>query len=441
MKRSSATHTKSKRPRIGSVSSQSLNKVIDEALAQLASWQDEMLDFACRLVATPSPTPPGDERAVAEVIIAQLRSLGLTNITIAAARPERPNVLCRIGGAADSPSGAANRRTLILNGHIDTKPVGDAAARWDTDPLTPTFRGGRLYGLGATDMKGAVAAIVYAGAAIAKVGLAQPGDLLLVLSADEEGGSAFGGKYLTRDYGLRADAAIVCEPTGLTQPWEFIALVARGICCFKIKIYGTQMHSSLSDRLPSVNASVKLADVLSHMSRELKITAPPHPLCPDGVTINLGVMLRGGVFYGVYPGFAEFGVDVRVIPGMSQEDVRRDVEALLDWLRQNDPTLQVELEFEPPPLGWIPPCEIAADTPVVQTSRAAAAQVLGVELPLIAYPATTDGTYFAAAGIPTIPAFGPGLLPLAHGANEYVHVESILQAAQIYTLTALRFFE
>ena len=415
--------------------------MIDEVLSQLASWRDEMVDFAARLVAAPSPTPPGDERAVAEVIVAQLRSLGLTDITVAAARDERPNVLCRISGAGDAPAGAAGRRTLILNGHIDTKPVGDAAARWDTDPLSPTLRDGKLFGLGATDMKGAVAAIVYAGAAIAKVGQALPGDLLLVLSADEEGGSAFGVKYLTSDYGLRADAAIVCEPTGLTQPWEFIAQVARGICCFKIKVCGTQMHSSLSDRLPSVNASVKLAEVLSRMNRELEITAQPHPLCPDGVTVNLGVMLRGGVFYGVYPGFAEFNVDVRVIPGMSQAAVRRDVEAFLEQLRDEDPSLRVELEFEPPPLGWIPACEVAADALVVQATRAAAMEVLGVELPLSAYPATTDGTYFAAAGIPTIPAFGPGLLSLAHGANEYVHIEGILQAAQVYALTALRFFE
>jgi acetylornithine deacetylase len=268
-----------------------------------------------------------------------------------------------------------------------------------------------------------------------------PGELLLVFSADEEGGSTYGGKYLANDYGLRADAAIVCEPTGISQPWEFIAPVARGISCFKIKVKGTQMHSSLSDQLPSVNASVKMAGVLERMSRELEIQAPSHPLCPDGITVNLGVMLRGGVTYGVYPGYAEFAVDIRTIPGMTQAGVERDVEAFLDKLRRDDPQLDVELAFEPLPVGWTPPCEVPVNSPVVQAAQDAASQVLGKALPLRALPAVTDGAHFSAVGIDTIPAFGPGLLPLAHNANEYIDVENLGQAAQIYALTALNFFQ
>jgi acetylornithine deacetylase/succinyl-diaminopimelate desuccinylase-like protein len=407
----------------------------DEILTLLEVWQDDLLEFACRLIAAPSPTPPGDERQVAQVLVDHLRELGLNDITIAARKPERPNVICRIGGQEKSSP------TLILNGHIDTKPVGDAADQWDTDPLEPTIRDGRLYGLGATDMKGAVAAFVYAGAAIARAFPDLPGELLLVFSADEEGGSTYGGKYLAHDYGLRADAAIVCEPTGITRPWEFIAPVARGISCFKIKVKGTQMHSSLSDQLPSVNASVKLAGVLERMSRELEIQAPSHPLCPDGITVNLGVMLHGGVTYGVYPGYAEFAVDVRTIPGMTLAGVERDVEGFLEMLRREDPQLDVELAFEPLPVGWTPPCEVPAGAPVVRSAQAAAGQVLGTVPPLRALPAVTDGAHFAAVGIDTIPAFGPGLLPLAHCANEYIEIKTLGQAAQIYALTTLNFFK
>lgn len=408
--------------------------VADEILALLETWRNDLLDFASRLIATPSPTPPGDERKVTRVLVDHLRELGLNDITIAAMKPERPNVICRIGSQESSSP------TLILNGHIDTKPVGDVADQWDTDPLRPTIRDGRLYGLGATDMKGSVAAIVYAGAAIARVCTDLPGELLLVFSADEEGGSTYGGKYLAYDYGLRADAAIVCEPTGISRPWEFIAPVARGISCFKIKVKGTQMHSSLSDQLPSINASVKMAGVLERMSRELEIHAPPHPLCPDGITVNLGVMLHGGVTYGVYPGYAEFAVDVRTVPGMTQDGLEQDVEAFLDRLRREDPQLDVELAFEPFPIGWTPPCEVPVDAPIVRAAQDAASQVLGEVLPLRALPAVTDGAHFAAVGIDTIPAFGPGLLPLAHNANEYIDVETLDQAAQIYALTALNFF-
>jgi acetylornithine deacetylase/succinyl-diaminopimelate desuccinylase-like protein len=409
--------------------------VADEILALLETWRNDLLNFASRLIATPSPTPPGDEREVARVLVDHLRELGLKDITIAAMKPERPNVICRLGGRDNrSPK-------LILNGHIDTKPVGDVADQWDTDPLRPTIRDGRLYGLGATDMKGSVAAIVYAGAAIARVCPDLTGELLLVFSADEEGGSTYGGKYLAYDHGLRADAAIVCEPTGINRPWEFIAPVARGISCFKIKVKGTQMHSSLSDQFPSINASVKMAGVLERMSRELEIQAPPHPLCPDGITVNLGVMLHGGVTYGVYPGYAEFAVDIRTVPGMTQAGLEQDVEAFLDKLRKEDPQLDVKLAFEPLPIGWTPPCEVPIDAPVVQAAQDAASQILGEVLPLRAIPAVTDGAHFAAVGIDTIPAFGPGLIPLAHSANEYIDVENLGQAAQIYALTALNFFD
>ncbi len=404
----------------------------EQLLTQLERWRDEIIEFTCQLVATPSPNPPGDERAVAERVVGKLRELGLTEIQVIGKDETRPNVLCRLAGRGNGP-------TLILNGHTDTKPIGEAAAHWQTDPLTPTIRDGKLYGLGATDMKAAVAAIIYAAGALKSLNVPLAGDLLLVLSADEEGGSAYGAQYLTQEFGLKADAAIICEPTGLRQPWELLALVARGICCFKIQVRGTQMHSSISDVFPSVNASVKMAEVLTRMARELTIRAPDHPLCPGGITLNLGVQVQGGVYYGVYPGYAEFGSDLRTIPGMTLEGVRQDIEAFLDRLRADDPALDVTLAFEPPPLQWIPPIEISPEAPVVQAVRKAARTVLGHEPPMAAYPATTDGTYFAQAGIPTIPAFGPGLLPLAHGANEYVHLDSILQAAQIYALTALAF--
>jgi acetylornithine deacetylase len=202
------------------------------------------------------------------------------------------------------------------------------------------------------------------------------------------------------------------------------------------------MHSSISDLLPSVNASSKMAFVLGRMQQELppRIQYTPHPLCPQGPTLNVGVMVKGGVFYGVYPGYAEFACDLRTLPGMSQEGVCRDIEAFLDELRQQDPQLKVELEFEPLPLGWIEPSEIPADHPLVAAIQKAAEQVLGVSPPLGSLPGTTDAPKLQfGLGIPTIPAFGPGRLPLAHSPNESISVRSPLQAAQIYALCAINY--
>jgi acetylornithine deacetylase len=151
-------------------------------------------------------------------------------------------------------------------------------------------------------------------------------------------------------------------------------------------------------------------------------------------------MLKGGVFFGVYPGYAEFACDLRTLPGMSQGGVRHDIETYLDELRKKDPELEVTLEFEPLPLGWVGSSEIPSDHRLVAAMQTAAEQVLGASPPLGAFPGTTDASKLSSGlGIPTIPAFGPGRLPLAHSPNECVSVESPLKAAQMYALGALNY--
>jgi acetylornithine deacetylase/succinyl-diaminopimelate desuccinylase-like protein len=396
-------------------------------------WLDEhredLLQFAARLVATPSPNLPGDERAIVAVILSQMDRLGLIGAEIAAKEPHRPNVIYRLRGGRPGP-------VLMLCGHSDTKPVGDAS-QWRTDPLEPVFKDGRLYGLGSTDMKGAVAAMIYATAALKQCETVLAGDLLLVINADEERSMRFGSEFLATDYGIQADVALLGEPSGIDGPeFEFLHLVSRGICCFKIRVLGTQMHSSLTDRVPSVNANVKLAEVLTRMNRELQLTFSPHFLCASP-TINLAVKIEGGVGYGVCPGVAEFQADIRTLPGMTRQQLQLDVERCLDAIRRDDPELQVELEFENPPLAWMPATQVPADHPLVAALFTASEQVLGWRPKLSAFPGGTDAAKFQGlAGIPTIPSFGPGWLKLAHGPNECVGMEAIVQAAKIYALAA-----
>jgi acetylornithine deacetylase len=396
----------------------------------LDARRDDLLRFTKRMIATPSPNPPGDERAMATVILEEMESLGLSGTEIAAKEPHRPNLLFRLAGSTPGP-------TLMLCGHSDTKPVGDVS-KWDSDPFDPVVREGKLFGLGSTDMKGAVAAMIYATAALRHCGAALAGDLLLVVNADEELSMRFGSEYLAVEYGLRADIALLGEPSGIAGPeFEYLHLLSRGVSCFKIRVRGTQMHSSLSDRLPSVNASIKLAHVLQQMNERLELTFQPHSLCAKP-TVNLGVRLLGGVGYGVYPGIAEFHADIRTLPGMTEQQLRADIERLLDSLRAKDPELNVETEFEAPPLNWLPPTEVAADHPFVGNLLGSAERVLGRRPKLSAFPGGSDAAkYQALAGIPTIPSFGPGWLDLAHGPNECVGVEAVVQAAKIYALAAL----
>ena len=396
-------------------------------LRALQAREGELVELARELVATPSPNPPGDERRVAQILIQSTVRLGYSNPRVLAITEQRPNVIAEMGGG--SP-------VLMLNGHIDTKPPGDET-RWDTAPYDPVVRDGVLYGLGASDMKAAVAAMVYAGAALGELE-ALNGTLRLVLSADEEAGSHFGSRFLATSDELRADAAVVAEPTGLDVPWKYVATSSRGVSAFRVKTLGTQMHSSLSDQLHSVNASVKLAHVLARMAEEFRPRHPAGKLSKP--TVNPGVTLQGGVFFGVYPGAAEFGVDVRTVPGMTLEGLQADVEDFLEGLRREDSELQVEAEWVPE-LMWSPPSAISSSHPIVEAARWAAGEVLGRDVPAGTMPAFTDGTHWSLAGIPAVPAFGPGSLLFAHQPNEHVGVDEIIEASQIYALMTMRFLD
>jgi acetylornithine deacetylase len=388
-------------------------------------WRDEIIDFTCELIATPT----GNERNIAALILLKLSQLGLKEAVTVSEIPERPNVLYTLEGTGGGP-------TLLYSAHTDTKPVGDARPLWKTDPFSPTIKDGRLYGIGSADMKAAVAAFIYAAAAL-KCSRDRAGDLLLALVADEEGGGRYGSYFLAERYGIKADMALIGEPPGITREWEYLHIGCRGVCGFTIEVYGTQMHSSLSDRLPSVNASLKLSELMVRMSKEFKINFTPHPLCPNGATVNLGVKLKGGVYFGVYPGYAEFSTDIRTVPGMKKEELARDLQQFLEKQRQEDPELKVELRYREAPADWIAPTEVSADLPIVRALTNASEQVLGFRPPLSIYPAATDSSkYQLGAGIPTVPAFGAGMISLAHGANEWVGVESIVQAAKIYALAA-----
>jgi len=403
------------------------------ALNYLKTRQDEMIGFACQLVATPSINPPGDERAITEVVLTKMKELGLEGAEVLARTPERPNIIYRQRGKSGSPR-------LIFNGHTDTKPVGEEDRKlWQTDPLKPTIFNGKLYGLGATDMKGGIAAMVYAVAALHSLADPLEGDLLLILVANEEAPGEFGANWLVKNHDIQADFCLVAEPCGIEKEFESLPVCARSTVLFKTKVYGTQMHSSISDMFPSVNASVKMGWVLWRMARDLRLHYEPHPYYPKGPTVNLGDVVSGGLHYGVYPGYGEFGSDIRIHPGMTREEVKRDLEVFIEGLQREDPELKVELEFagegRKEKWKWL-----RGDEPFVGIVQRASEQVLGQPPSLGGFPAFTDAYWFHTyAGIPSIPAFGPGLLPLAHGPNEYVSTEGIIQASKIYALAALEY--
>lgn len=399
--------------------------------AFLDEHRNALVGLVTDLVRIDSQIPPyADERQIVEFLGGRLADLGLGDPYLVSAETHRPNLLTRVAGSGGG-------RTLILNGHLDTKPVGDAAPLWDSDPLVPEIRGGYLYGLGSGDMKAAVAAMVFGALAARAAAPPLAGDLVLAFVADEEAGGSLGSKFVAPKL-AGADACLIGEPSGWQTDWQGLHLVSRGVCGFRVRVHGTQMHSSLSDRLPSVNASMVMAHLMQSLLAELELEFTPHPLDGSTPTLNVGVLVSGGVYFGVVPGLAEFACDLRTLPGMTLASVERSLRRWLDEQRKRIPGLEVELDFEPQ-LSWVPPAEIDSGHPLVAATRQAALEVLGASPPLSVFPGGTDAPWFEAASIPTIPSFGPGILTCAHGPNERVSLKSIDEAARIYARTAAAF--
>lgn len=403
------------------------------ALAFLDAHDDDLILLTQELIAAPTENPPGNERAAAEIFTRWLERFGFHNTTIHERFAGRSNLL------STWSSGRPGKR-LILNGHLDTKPVSNRD-QWQSDPHRGEIRDGNLYGLGSVDMKGADAALLFGmAAAVQAGGDALCGDLLLALTADEEGQAQEGPRYLLEECGVTGDAVLIAEPSGILAPWDSIPLISRGFCGLRFTVHGTQTHSSICDRVSVVNATLAAARLLLHLQDNLRIRHPQSDLCPQGPTVNLGASIQGGVAPAIVSGKVEFTADIRTLPGMSQQRVAEDIETALATFRALHPNVPVEWSFVEGNLAWTKPTAVEPVCDLVRSLQESSRQVLGAAPPLGYFPGGTDAIWWQGmAGIPTVPGFGPGLLSSAHRPNEYVDLVSLKQAARIYALTILHY--
>jgi acetylornithine deacetylase/succinyl-diaminopimelate desuccinylase-like protein len=383
----------------------------------------EVLELTRSLVAIDSQNPGPLEPEIAGFVLDWATERGFATETIEL-REGRPNIVVT-AERGDGPR-------LGLSGHLDTKPVGDARSLWHTDPLELTVVGDLAYGLGSTDMKGAVAAMMIALERFA--GQPGSGSLSLVLTADEEQGSDAGAKALAESGRLpRLDALVIGEPSGIDEPWEALHLVSRGICCFEVEVITRQGHSGLSPRLGR-NATLVAGDLLRAFESFTPTISQPGAV-PASPTVNPGIFVSGGVSWGTWPGSCRVGVEIRLVPGMERDTVRAEVDA---FVRANLPAeADYRIQYVPSGQGWMPAVELAPDAAVAVAALRAAEEVLGHALPVAAFPGGTDATYFlGAGGIPTVTSLGPGWISVAHGANECVGVGQLTEAVDLYARLA-----
>ena len=407
--------------------------------------------------------PPRDEAELQHLLAARLAALG-AEIDLWEPRPTgaggqfvppgldfvgRPQLVARLAGAAGQRAGdpgggaGATPRSLLLTGHIDAVDV-EPREQWESDPFAATERDGFLFGRGANDMKGGLAALVVALEALHAAGVRPAGEIVFAAVTDEES-SGMGSWSVVerfRERGLQPDAGLCAEPT------EFEAWVAcRGILKPRLTIPGRAGHSQ--EPQPgwreggAVNAIDKLVPILTEVRRINEDwrgrSDQRHPFLSGGDIVP--VLVDGGTWDVTFPAFCHLTLDCHYLPAhwhesLGAEPVKAEIRGRIDAAAAADPWLAEH------PIAWqweweVPPAEIAADHPLVTTVLDTAAA--------FGHPSQPGGldswhdaaTFTLHGGVPTF-SYGPCGMNTAHAVNERVSIDELVDTAAIIAVAAMR---
>jgi acetylornithine deacetylase len=408
-----------------------------------------LFDLVAEFVETPSVS--GEEGPAQEVVVDEMESLGLepdvwepdvegfrdhpgyfdTKTYDDVGYEGRPNAVARIEGAGEGPS-------LALSGHVDVVPV--EAEDWTYDPWTATVEDGRIYGRGACDMKGGLAANLFVYRALRECGVDLAGDLLLQSTIDEEAGGT-GGVLAALERGYQPDAAMIPEPFGLPD----IGIASSGVMYARVTVEGKAAHAAYG--YEGENAVDRLARVITALEeldreRKARIDYEPavnqDPAAEGAVTnINSGIV-AGGDWPSTVP--AEATVECRVgwPPGETREEVREQFEDAVSAVATEDDWLAAH----PPDVEWFgwnaAPHECDRDAEVVDLARRHAADVCGREGQFVGGLAGLDERFYVNYYDIPCPTVGPVGHNL-HGADESVEKASLVETAQVLAATAIEF--
>lgn len=392
----------------------------------LDSKIDELRNFSIKvlsdLISFPTVNPPGESyREISEYLSSLLSEIGFNVEVIQTPDsivkdPDHPryNVIARMG---------SGRPVLHFNGHYDVVPAGSG---WKMDPFKPFVAGGLIYGRGASDMKGGIAAIITAAKALADSNAKLGGTLELSFTPDEETGGEAGVAYIVEKGIVKPDFAIVAEPSGVDNIW----IGNKGTAWLMVEIYGRQAHGSTPWR--GVNAFEAMIYVADIMLKELKPMVEEKKSKynygdPEGAkaTMMLGGEVKGGAKVNIVPGYCSFTIDRRVLPEESSEEAAREIEEFVNRIKIPNVDLRVKR------ISVQDASVVDPELEIVKVAVRSAEDVIGIKPRRTVCMGGLDTRFFQRKGIQAI-TYGPGISEVAHMADEYVRVDDILSMAKIY---------
>lgn len=424
-----------------------MNDLKEAVHERIEQQQDDLFDFADELVSTPSIT--GNEGPAQEIVGKEFTDMGLnpdiwepdlseladhpgffiTSTTEEVGYDGRPNVVAVREGSGEGPS-------LAFSGHIDVVSADESA--WTYDPWTTTQTDGRMYGRGAADMKGGIAAYIHAIRVLDELDIELEGDLILQSTIEEEAGGA-GGVLAALERGYQPDAAIIPEPYRIPN----IGIASAGVMYFRVTVKGKAAHAARGYR--GVNAIVKMSkiiDALEQLDRQRKQQVSYEPVTnrtsdAEGQVTNLNIgTIEAGDWPSTVPNRAEIQCRIGWPPGEDRQEIREQVEEALasvtdsdNWLAANPP----EIEW----FGWsAEPHEVDTSAEIVQLAKGHAEDICGESGQYIGGDAGLDERFYNLYYDIPCPTVGPRGTNL-HGADEYVELDSLVETAQTLAFVAM----
>jgi len=377
----------------------------------------EVVKFCQDLIRIKSVNPPGDELQAANYVASTLKKIGL-DVELVEHSPTRASVLARLKGSGLKPA-------LLYNGHLDTVPVG--TEKWIHEPFSGESAEGKVWGRGASDMKGGLAAMMGAVKAVAEAGAPLRGDLLLAATAGEEADS-LGAKAISSipDLGP-VQAVIISEPSS-----NEIFVAEKGALWLELTTHGKTAHGSMPEQ--GRNAVMMMVKLIVELEK-LAIPYKHHPLL-GGFTRSVNT-IAGGVQTNVVPDSCIVTIDMRTVPGQDHPSIVRGIEDLVADLSQRSPEFKASVRIT----NDRAPVETSPEEPAVELFAGVVTEVTGAK------PIPKGVAYYsdAVAFVPALKApmilCGPGEAKLAHQPNEWVEITRLVQSAKIFALAAVQFLQ
>jgi succinyl-diaminopimelate desuccinylase len=394
-----------------------MNKREQEALSSMDT--DKLIELTQKLIRIPSVNPPGEYNDISVLFYDRMRSMGL-NTAILEGKPGKPNVLGMLPGTDPKAS------VLLLSGHMDVVSASNPSA-WRYDPFGGEIHEDKIWGRGAIDMKGALAAAILALESVMKAGVQLRGTVILGATVDDETAGPWGMKYVI-NRGLDAEGwpqptvHVLGEANNLNITGAF-----KGRLWVKISVGGKSAHGGEPEA--GINAIEKMLKLILNLNG---LCRRDHPLM-GRETLNIGKIL-GGEVVNVVPSGCTVHIDFRMCsPGNADEGEKR-LRNIIRRLEKEDPDFHVE-ELEIYEIR--DPVEISREHSLIQTMAQCVENITGRKPEFEGSLSAGDLYHVLKMGIPGA-WIGAGNGSLRHAKNEHIAIQDLIEMTQVYILLILR---